>query len=432
MNYIRPDGSGQGPAFRIDLDQPISGIVEGTPGSTVTNNRFIEGYGNDTLVFNISINQGFVVQDSVLADSRRYGNFVMASNVNLVDNIYQGLPVQAIAGHSELAWPLGAHPRDVLVQGNEFRDIGFSADYLNDQYYQGAVSFFMDRSIENGVTEESAFVDSFAEEIEDIQIRDNVFEDWSKRAIVVRNANRVTIEDNEIFGTNSVANVGTPTDNLAFELQFNRELAITNNRVAEAGNFQTNYSVGQNEYVGTPEQLESGAMNTLMLEPARVVSINRGVRDESRMDQLTSFSITFDREVDGDLLSSALTLAGITLDPLSFHYDAGLRTATWSNFRVGGDELDAGNYQINLDTSSIGVDSPLPIDIYLALPGDLNLDKTVNVLGDAFILVGNLGTPVMEPTVVETTWRMGDVDGDNEIDVLGDAFVLIGNLGESV
>lgn len=173
-------------------------------------------------------------------------------------------------------------------------------------------------------------------------------------------------------------------------------------------------------------------MNTLMLEPARVVSINRGVRDESRMDQLTSFSITFDREVDGDLLSSALTLAGITLDPLSFHYDAGLRTATWSNFRVGGDELDAGNYQINLDTSSIGVDSPLPIDIYLALPGDLNLDKTVNVLGDAFILVGNLGTPVMEPTVVETTWRMGDVDGDNEIDVLGDAFVLIGNLGESV
>ena len=333
----------------------------------------------------------------------------------------------------ELAWPLGAHPSNVLVQGNQFRDIGFSADYLNDQYYQGAVSFFMDRSIENGGTEESAFVDSFAEEIEDIQIRDNVFEDWSKRAIVVRNANRVTIEDNDILGTNTdVDGLGVPTNNLAFELAFNRELGITNNRVVNPPAFQTNYSVGQNEYVGTPEQLESGAMNTLMLAPARVVSINRGVRDESRLDQLSSFSITFDRAVDGQMLSSALTLAGITLDPLSFHYDAGSRTATWSNFRVGGDELDAGNYMINLDTTSVGVESPEAIDIYVALPGDLNLDGGVSVLGDAFSLVQNLGTFASDPIVVETTWRMGDVDGDNKIDVLGDAFALVGNLGQSV
>ena len=223
---------------------------------------------------------------------------------------------------------MGAHPRDVLVQGNEFRDIGFSIDYLNDPYHQGAVSFFMDRSIENGGTEERAFVDfdsvqledSQIRRIQDIQIRDNVFELWSRRAIVVRNANRVTIEDNDIMANNDSLNtVGSPTDNLAFELAFNDALAITNNRVNSAGDFQTNYSVGENDYVGEPEDLESGVIDTLTHEPARIVSINRGIRDESRLDLLTSFSITFDRAVDGQLLSSALTLAGVALDLSLIH-----------------------------------------------------------------------------------------------------------------
>ena len=59
------------------------------------------------------------------------------------------------------------------------------------------------------------------------------------------------------------------------------------------------------------------------------------------------------------------------------------------------------------------------------------MDGGVSVLGDAFSLVGNLGTFASDPMVVETTWRMGDVDGDNKIDVLGDAFALIGNLGQT-
>ncbi len=426
MNQFRP-------VFRITLDQPVSGIVEGSPGSSSSNNQFFEGYGNDTLVFNISINQGFVVQDSVLADSRRYGNFVMASNVNLVDNVYQGIPDQAIAGHSELAWPLGAHPRHVLVQGNQFRDVGFSIEYLNDSYHQGVVSFFMDRVVENpNGTEDRAFVDSFADEIKDIQIRDNVFELWSKRAMLVRNGIRVTIEDNDIFGTNSVAGLGNPINNLAFELNYNRELAIANNRVTNPPAFQTNYAVGQNQYVGAPEPLEPDAANDLMLEPARVVSMNRAVRDDSRMDLLTSFSITFDRAVNGNLLASALTLAGITLDPLSFQYDVGLRTATWSNFRVNDEALDPGNYQINIDTSAVGVTSPSPIDFYLAIPGDADLSQNVDVLGDAFIFNASLNTPIGDPIIVETTWRMADFDGDNDVDVLGDGFVMNESLNQSV
>ena len=56
--------------------------------------------------------------------------------------------------------------------------------------------------------------------------------------------------------------------------------------------------------------------------------------------------------------------------------------------------------------------------------GDLNLDGTVDVLGDAFILIGNLGTAV-------TSYADGDVNFDGTVSVLADAFVLIGNLGSS-
>ncbi len=56
--------------------------------------------------------------------------------------------------------------------------------------------------------------------------------------------------------------------------------------------------------------------------------------------------------------------------------------------------------------------------------GDLNLDGMVDVLGDAFALVSNLGTSV-------SSWADGDVNGDGTVDVLGDAFRLVGNLGMS-
>ena len=56
--------------------------------------------------------------------------------------------------------------------------------------------------------------------------------------------------------------------------------------------------------------------------------------------------------------------------------------------------------------------------------GDLNCDGNVNVLGDAFILVGGLGS-------VATSYSQGDINLDGIVNVLGDAFVLIGNLGST-
>ena len=55
--------------------------------------------------------------------------------------------------------------------------------------------------------------------------------------------------------------------------------------------------------------------------------------------------------------------------------------------------------------------------------GDLDFDGMVNVLGDAFALVGNLGTSS------GATYAQGDINGDGAVDVLGDAFILVGNLG---
>ena len=56
--------------------------------------------------------------------------------------------------------------------------------------------------------------------------------------------------------------------------------------------------------------------------------------------------------------------------------------------------------------------------------GDFNCDGEVDVLGDAFILVGSLGSSVM-------SYSDGDVNLDGTVDVLSDALVLVGNLGST-
>lgn len=55
-------------------------------------------------------------------------------------------------------------------------------------------------------------------------------------------------------------------------------------------------------------------------------------------------------------------------------------------------------------------------------PGDLNCDGRVDITGDAFILIGNLGTAT-------SRYGDGDINFDGTIDVLGDAFILVSNLG---
>lgn len=60
-----------------------------------------------------------------------------------------------------------------------------------------------------------------------------------------------------------------------------------------------------------------------------------------------------------------------------------------------------------------------------ALIGDVNLDGTVNVLGDAFSLISNLNA------AGPLGWGDGDLNADGQVNVLGDAFQLVGNLGKT-
>ena len=77
---------------------------------------------------------------------------------------------------------------------------------------------------------------------------------------------------------------------------------------------------------------------------------------------------------------------------------------------------DANSTIMNLVVASNGITG--------TFPGDLNCDGIVDVLGDAFALIGNLGSMV-------TSYADGDINFDGNVDVLGDAFILIGNLGST-
>ena len=161
-----------------------------------------------------------------------------------------------------------------------------------------------------------------------------------------------------------------------------------------------------------------------------------------RPDLLSTISVSFDVDVSvsvDDLVIRNDTLGGGLVDTsgLIFNYDSTTQTATWDFSNL---TLDAAFYSFELSSDIVSASGNLGLDgdadgnpggafvepIYVAIPGDANLDGQVDVLGDAFALVGNLGT------TGGATFAQGDFNGDGEVDVLGDAFILVGNLGRSV
>lgn len=73
------------------------------------------------------------------------------------------------------------------------------------------------------------------------------------------------------------------------------------------------------------------------------------------------------------------------------------------------------HYEVLVETSNGGIGT---------FAGDLNLDGSVNVLGDGFGLVGNLNQPAV-------SWSQGDFNFDQVVNVLGDGFLLVQNLNKS-
>ena len=183
------------------------------------------------------------------------------------------------------------------------------------------------------------------------------------------------------------------------------------------------------------------------LQPMLAPRVTGVVRDEggvlARPDLLSTFVVTFDQDVNvsaGDLVVRNDTLGGAAVNTagIGFSYSSGTRTAAWDF--SGLPDLDAAFYTFELPDTITSVASGLALDgdddgtagdnyvesIYVAIPGDANLDGTVDVLNDAFALVGNLGT------AGGATWAQGDFNGDGNVNVLNDAFILVGQLGQDV
>ena len=162
----------------------------------------------------------------------------------------------------------------------------------------------------------------------------------------------------------------------------------------------------------------------------------------ARPDLFTSLTVVFDRDVD--LSADALTLfndaprgSSVDLSGVDFSYDPATNTAIWNFSNV--DPLDAAFYTYRLDANSIASgnvtldgngDETRGDDFvdqhYVAIPGDVNLDGTLDVVNDAFTLISNLVTPS------GALFADGDLNGDGRVDILGDAFILVANLNRNV
>ena len=177
---------------KLTFDQPIDSAARAYIESDV------ERFGNDTQIFNRDLSKNYLVQGSQFRNSRRYGTFLMSENVQIVDSLYSGLSDAAIAGHNEASWPLGNLPSDVLIQNNRFNSIGFSREYLSQDYARGVVSFQID-SAQLDREFGRQVVDRLGAGVTNLTIRDNTFRLWGKAAISVRNAQNVTVQGNQIY-----------------------------------------------------------------------------------------------------------------------------------------------------------------------------------------------------------------------------------------
>jgi len=179
------------------------------------------------------------------------------------------------------------------------------------------------------------------------------------------------------------------------------------------------------------------------LSPPTVVS---AVVDEggvlARPDLWNTLTVVFDSNVT--VPANALSLLNISpfgttvdLSGIGFSFDTSTNTATW-DFTVI-DPLDAGFYTYRIDPNAItsgnvtldGDGDGIRGDAfegqrYVALPGDANLDGTVDVLSDALSLVSNLGA------TTNAVWGNGDFNADGAINVLGDGIILVTNINRNV
>ena len=209
---------------RVTFDQPITGAVV-SDNSDRVGEAFL-GYRNDIQVFNRDLSKNGLIQNSAFSNSRRFGTFLMAENVQIVDSTYTGLQNSAIAAHNQTSWPLGNIPRDILLQNNDFNFNGFGAPYLEDAHTRAVVSFKLDRH-------RDLVVQGHSHLISNLTIADNRFRLWSKTALSVRNSQNVTITGNEFFVGDESMSLD-PT--FAIEVAYTTGASVNNTKIQGTSN----------------------------------------------------------------------------------------------------------------------------------------------------------------------------------------------------
>lgn len=251
---------------------------------------------------------------------------------------------------------------------------------------------------------------------------------------------------------NQLGALSAPIDALLGPLAFNggptkTHALLPDSPAINAGDDNVIQVDDQRDLARNVNGVDIGAFERQAIEPIGTPPIVTSVtRDEGGMldrpDLLSTISVSFDVDVSvsaDDLEIRNDTLGGSLVDTsgLIFGYDASTQTATWDFSNL---TLDAAFYSFELTSDIVSVGGNLSLDgdtdgnpgggyvepIYVALPGDANLDGQVNVLGDGFPLVSNLGA------TGGATWAQGDFNGDGLVNVLGDGFILVSRLGQSV
>ena len=177
-------------------------------------------------------------------------------------------------------------------------------------------------------------------------------------------------------------------------------------------------------------------------EEATGLSIDSGAPDLASIEFFTSHNAIVTGQNKGFWLDSVLVTTDLTVDPQpsvagDFNNDGVVDCADLDGY-VGniGATVAANPSLAPLDIDNDGTITATDANTHITtlvqtsngqvgtFPGDLNCDGSVNVLGDAFALVGNLNNSV-------TRYSQGDINFDGTVNVLGDAFTLIGNLNNT-
>ncbi|MDB4766280.1 right-handed parallel beta-helix repeat-containing protein [bacterium] len=238
-------------------------------------------------------------------------------------------------------------------------------------------------------------------------------------------------------------------------------LAIDNGRNALAAGLLTDQRGGARI---SDAAVDIGAFEVQSLTAGPLVT--NIVRDEGgvlvRPDLLATFAVTFDQNVNvvaGDLSVLDDTL-GVVIDTSSvgFSYDSATLTATWDFSSLP--DLDASFYSFELSDTITGIVSGLALDgnsdgnagsdyleeVYVAIPGDANLDGDVELNEINLFLGTNTGDGATVLSNLDRagtfSWSEGDFNGDGDVDATqlnlftneqsGDYAIFLANLGRNV